>query len=165
MDKTIDYVKAAISVLGGLLSAVLGGLDGLLQFYIALFMCDLCVGSLKAIKNKNFASSVLFWGFINKVIALAVIAILTSLDRVLGLNNTLRNISIIWFSICEGASLLENLAILGLPIPDGLRNILIQVKKGFNINLTKVVKQIIDNYQIPIDESEVGEDENKQQGN
>lgn len=158
MDKTIDYIKVIISVCGGFLSAAVGGLDGLLQFYIGLFLCDLCVGSLKAIKNKNFASSVLFWGFINKVIALAVIAILTSLDKVLGLNDTLRNIAIIWFSICEGASLLENLAILGLPIPDGLRNILIQVKKGFNINLTKVVKQIIENYNIPIKEE--SEEEN-----
>lgn len=154
MNNTIDYVKAAVSLAGGFLSASLGGVDGLLQFFIILFMCDLCFGALKAIKNKNFASSVLFWGFINKVIALAVIAILTKLDAVLGFNNTLRNIAIIWFSLCEGASLLENLAILGLPIPDGLRGILVQVKKGFNINLTKVVKQIIDNYNIPIDESE-----------
>ena len=154
MDKTIDYVKVAISLLGGFLSAALGGVDGLLQLYVIMFVFDLCLGALKAVKNKNFASSVLFWGFINKVIALAVIAMLTKLDAVLGFNNTLRNIAIIWFCLCEGASLLENLAILGLPIPDGLRGILVQVKKGFNINLTKVVKQIIDNYNIPIDESE-----------
>mgnify|MGYP001165967624 FL=1 len=154
MDKTIDYVKVAISLLGGFLSAALGGVDGLLQLYVIMFVFDLCVGALKAVKNKNFASSLLCGGFINKVIALAVIAMLTKLDAVLGFNNTLRNIAIIWFCLCEGASLLENLAILGLPIPDGLRGILVQVKKGFNINLTKVVKQIIDNYNIPIDESE-----------
>lgn len=150
MEKTIDIIKLVIATIGAFISSWLGGFDKLLQFYLVCIVCDLVFGAFKGIKKKEFSSSVLFWGFMNKVIALVAIGILDKLDEVLSID-LLRNTALIWFCICEGASLLENFAILGLPIPDGLRNILTQVKKGFSINFTKIVKQIIDNYKVPIE--------------
>lgn len=157
MEKTIDVLKIITATIFGAFITAVGGFDNLLQLYIILFVSDLVFGGLKAIKNKNFASAVMFWGFINKIIAFVVIAILSAVDGVLGINNTLRNITIIWFCICEGASILENLIILGLPMPDGLKDILSQVKKGFNINITKIVTQIIENYKIPMSNKETEE--------
>lgn len=156
MDKTIEGVKLAIATIGAFISSWVGGFDELLQFYLICVICDLVFGAIKGIKKKEFSSSLLFWGFMNKVLALAAVGILNKLDGVLNVD-LLRNTAIIWFCICEGASLLENFASLGLPIPEGLRSILTQVKKGFSINFTQIVKQIIENYKIPIDD-EKGDD-------
>lgn len=150
MEKVISVFKVVLSVVGGFLATALGGFDSLTTMLIILAFCDVLFGSAKGIKNKNFSSSILLWGLINKAVIFAVIAIMVKVDAALGKVGFLRNAFIIWFSLCEGASMIENSASLGIPWPDGLLNVLIQVRKGFSINLSKIVKQIIDNYNVPV---------------
>jgi toxin secretion/phage lysis holin len=151
MEKTINVLKIIIAVTGSWLASMLGGADNLIILLLALASLDMAFGAAKGAKNKKFSSSVFLWGIINKAIIFAIIALMVRVDLVLDKVGFLRNAFIIWFSICEGASIIENSASLGVPWPDGLLNILVQVRKGFSINVSKIVQQIIDNYK-PKDE-------------
>lgn len=157
MEKTIYYSKVVLALIGGYVATMLGGADNLLYMLLFLTTCDLLLGAAKGAKNKNFASSIFFWGLVNKAVIFMIVAIMVKVDLTLGKFGFLRNAFIIWFSICEGASIIENSASLGIPWPDGLLNILIQVRKGFSINLSKIVQQIIDNYNLPKSEGKSDE--------
>jgi toxin secretion/phage lysis holin len=149
MDKTINALKIILAVVGSFLVSALGGADNLIILLLVLASLDMVFGAAKGAKNKKFSSSVFLWGIINKAIIFAIIALMVRVDLVLGKVGFLRNAFIIWFSLCEGASIIENSASLGIPWPEGLLGILIQVRKGFSINLSKIVQQIIDNYNLP----------------
>ena len=150
--KAITGIKMAFAVIGSFIAAALGGADALIYLLICLTFSDIVFGALKGAKKKNFSSSILFWGLINKAIIFMVVALMVRVDIAIGLNGLFRNSFIIWFSLCEGASIIENSASLGLPWPDGILKIMVQVKKGFSINLSKIVQRIIDDY-IPKDDS------------
>ena len=147
METIVKVFKLVIAIVGGVIANALGGFDGLVRFYITLACIDYALGWLKGIKAKNVSSAIAFWGLNNKIIVLCLIGVAFQLDVIFKLDY-LRNTVIIWFCICEGASILENSAYLGLPVPDGVLDILIQVKKGFNINLCEVVKKIISDYNV-----------------
>lgn len=151
MEKTIQILKFLFAIICGYTATILGGFDNLVVLLLVLTACDLLFGSAKGIKNKNFSSSIFLWGLVNKAIVFMVIAIMVKIDLVLGKAGMLRNVFIIWFSLCEGASIIENSAALGIPWPDGLLGVLVQVRKGFSINICKIVEQIIDNYNVARD--------------
>ena len=142
MEKT-TMIKLMSTAILGFISAVVGGFDSLFIFYITLIIFDYILGAFKAIKTKTFASSLMFWGFINKILSICFVAIGFALDNLLNLC-ILRNMFIIWFTLCESASILENTVVLGLNLPQGLTEILLQVKQGFSINFLNVVKKIIE---------------------
>lgn len=149
MEKVISILKIVIAVTGSFIASALGGADSLTTLLLILASCDILFGGAKGIKNKNFSSSIFFWGLINKAVIFLVIAIMVKVDAAIGKVGFLRNAFIIWFSLCESASMIENSASLGVPWPDGLLNVLVQVRKGFSINISKIVQQIIENYNIP----------------
>lgn len=152
MEKLIDILKWVIAFFLSVFIGALGGADNLLKLIIVMVCADEIAGILKGIKQNNFSSSILFWGLINKAFEFCVIAVMYRVDLALGVN-ILRNTFIIWFSICEGASIIENSAVIGISWPDGLLKVLIQVRKGFSINISKIVKKIIEEY-IPESERE-----------
>lgn len=153
MDKTIDGIKLAIAVIGGIIASALGGTDKLIYMLLFMVCTDLALGALKGAKNKGFSSSIFFWGLINKAIIFVVVALMVQVDNALGKIGFLRNAFLVWFGICEGASIIENSAALGIPWPDGLLKVLVQVRKGFSINLSKIVQKIIEEY-IPDEKKE-----------
>lgn len=152
MEKVVSIIKLVLSVIGGVVATSIGGFDNLMTLLMILAFCDVLFGGAKGIKNKNFSSSILLWGLINKAVIFMVIAVMVKVDYALGKAGFLRNAFIIWFSLCESASMIENSASLGIPWPDGLLSILVQVRKGFSINISKIVKQIIDNYHLSVDD-------------
>lgn len=151
MDKTISISKVVLAATASWLIARLGGADNLIILLLILAGSDMLLGGAKGIKFKKFSSSIFFWGLVNKAVLFIVIAIMVQVDLVIGKPGLLRNTFIIWFSICESASMLENSASLGVPWPDGLINVLVQVKKGFSINISKIVQKIIEEYKITDD--------------
>ncbi len=146
MEKSISIIKIIIAVIGGWLATVLGGFDNLMILCIWLAFFDVLFGGAKGFRLKNFSSSLLFWGLVNKAVGFAIIALMVLVDQAIGKAGILRNSFTIWLCICNGASIVENTATLGFPWPDWMQNALIQVKKGFSINLGKIVQRIIDEY-------------------
>lgn len=140
---TILTIKYVASFFLGSLSAALGGCDDLFLLFSTLVAVDFFFGILKSLKEKNFSSSIARWGFANKCMEFAMIAICCRLDLLINGGVLLRNMSLVWFSICEGASILETSCILGLPLPEGLSTVLLQTKKSFSINFLDIIKKSI----------------------
>ncbi|BBF45089.1 hypothetical protein lbkm_3848 [Lachnospiraceae bacterium KM106-2] len=153
LESMIRVLKCVVAVVVGTLAKWLGGDDTLIDLMIMLVCCDTIFGITKGMKEHNFASSILYWGLVNKATMFVWIAIMYKVDQVLSIS-ILRNTFIIWFCLCDCASIVENTATIGMPWPDGLLKILVQVRKGFSINISKIVKQIIDNYGIETNEKD-----------
>lgn len=146
MEKTMYAIKIAITMIGGCLATALGGFDKLMILFIWLAFFDVIFGAAKGFKQKNFSSSLLFWGLVNKAVGFAIIALMVMVDKAIGKVGLLRNLFTIWFCLCNGASIVENTALIGVPWPDWMVGAMVQVKKGFSINLGKIVQKIIDDY-------------------
>ena len=122
---TIQIVFAAV---GGWLGYFLGGFDGLLYALIAFMVVDYITGVMCAVVDKALSSAVGFKGICRKVLILALVGIAHILDaNVIGDGSVLRTAVIFFYISNEGVSLLENAAHLGLPIPEKMKEILVQL--------------------------------------
>lgn len=131
-DFSIDLiwtkVQIAITALGGWLGYFLGGMDGLMIALIVLMTLDYISGVMCAIIDKKLSSAVGFKGICKKVFILMLVGVAHIIDlHVVGTGSALRGAVICFYMSNEGLSLLENAAHIGLPIPDKLRDILIQL--------------------------------------
>lgn len=126
----IQYIKVCFSVVGALLGAFLGGLDG---FMIALivFVCgDYLTGAIAAVVNKELSSAVGFRGILKKIAVFLLVGLANVVDmQVLKAPGVLRMAVIFYYISNEGISILENYTRMGLPVPEQLKTVLIQLKK------------------------------------
>ena len=141
-----DYMKMFLSTVIGIVLTALGGYDAILRLLIILIALDMVTGAMQAIKMSKFRLKISIWGVSVKICEIATIAVCNALDVALGTEPWLRNIAIIWYIICEAASVLEHMARLGVPMPEGLINVLAQAKQGFGISITKIAKKILQEY-------------------
>ena len=122
---TIQVVFAGI---GGWLGWFLGGCDGLLYALLAFVVIDYITGIMCAVVDKKLSSEVGFKGIFKKVLIFALVGIGHILDpRVIGSGSGMRTAVIFFYLSNEGVSLLENVAYLGLPIPQKLKSVLEQL--------------------------------------
>lgn len=146
MENKIVCMKVAIALVGGMAVNLLGGYDELLKVFIMSVIIDFIMGILSSIKKKQFSSTVARWGFVGKLLYFMIIALCVQLDNVMGKDDLIRNVAIVWFLICECASILENAANLGMPLPKGLIDVLVQAKNSFSIRIIDVVKKMVMEY-------------------
>ena len=122
---TIQLIFAAI---GGWLGYFLGGCDGLLYALIAFVVIDYITGVMCAISDHTLSSQVGFRGICRKVLIFMLVGIANVLDiYVLSSGSVLRTAVIFFYISNEGVSLLENVAHLGLPIPEKIKVVLEQL--------------------------------------
>lgn len=122
--------SSIVAAVGTIVSAWLGGWDTALNVLIVLMIVDYATGLLGAIKLKKVNSEVMWWGGIRKGAILAVIAMAVLLDRMLGNPEPiLRTLAIYFYAAREGVSLTENLGILGVPLPPGIKRVLEQLQE------------------------------------
>ncbi len=111
-----------------IISSYLGGWDVSMSLLVAFTFTDFITGLAVAIFiNKNLNSEVGYKGIFKKFLIFGLIGLCNKLDQVLNIE-MLRNLSILFYIANEGISLLENTTKLGVPYPDKLKDILIQVK-------------------------------------
>lgn len=122
---TIQLVFAAV---GGWLGYFLGGCDGLLIALVIFVTCDYLTGIMCAITDKKLSSEVGFKGICRKVLIFLLVGIAHILDvQVIGTGSVLRTAVIFFYLSNEGVSIIENVAHLGLPIPEKLKAVLEQL--------------------------------------
>jgi len=127
MENTINLLKTgAAAVLGGA-AYWLGGLDKLLLTLGAVMVLDYITGLLCAWHTKSLSSAIGFRGIVKKVMLLTVVALAFLVEELTGGILALREITIMFFVVNEGLSILENAAGTGLPLPDRLRQVLRQL--------------------------------------
>ena len=145
MNKTLmikDSVLVALSVAGSFMARALGGWDTALQTLVILMAIDYITGILiaavwqKSSKSKTGAleSRAGFKGLVRKGLILLVVLIGVQLDAILGLQAFCRTTIVLFFCGNEGLSIVENLGIMGLPLPDFVKTKFEQLKAKGNPN-------------------------------
>lgn len=125
---TMQYVFAAM---GGSLGAVLGGFDGFLYALIVFVVVDYMTGVMVGILNKELSSQIGFRGIFKKVVIFSLVAVAHIIDTNVIQNGSVLRTTVIFFYLSnEGISILENAALIGLPIPKKMKDVLEQLKEN-----------------------------------
>ena len=106
-----------------------GGLDIGLQSLLVVIIIDYLTGVASAIYNKELNSKTGLKGILKKFGYLCVVALSVIIDRITGTSGVIRNLVIYFFVANDGLSILENLAQMGVKLPEKLINALEQIKE------------------------------------
>lgn len=127
MEKIFNSLSIVGGTIGGALIGLLGGWDKLITALL-IFMClDYLTGVIKAIYNKDLSSEIGFKGLAKKVLILIIVAVAVIVENTMGVP-AIREMVIMFFTINEAISILENAAQMGLPIPEKLKEVLLQLR-------------------------------------
>ena len=131
MKNFIEAAQYAFAALGGAVGAVMGGFDGFLYALIVFVVVDYLTGVMAAVLNKKLSSEVGFHGIFKKVVIFALVAVGHIVDFYVIQNGSVIRTAVIFFYLSnEGISILENASVLGLPVPQKLKDVLEQLKDG-----------------------------------
>ena len=138
MESLLNYFKIIIAALGTGITWLFGTWDTALVVLVCFMVLDYFTGVLRAWTNKEISSDVGLKGIARKTVILIVLIVAVLLDRLLNTGTWVFRTLICYFYIAnEGISLLENCAGLGLPIPEKLKDALVQLKDGEKKELSK----------------------------
>ena len=127
----IEAAQYAFAALGGAVGAVMGGFDGFLYALIVFVVVDYLTGVMVAVLDKKLSSEVGFHGIFKKVVIFALVAVGHIVDFYVIQNGSVIRTAVIFFYFSnEGISILENASVLGLPVPQKLKDVLEQLKDG-----------------------------------
>ena len=127
--KTWQYIQAIFTALGGWLGWFLGGCDGLIYAVIAFVVIDYITGLMCAVVNKQLSSEIGFKGIFRKVLIFMLVGVGNIVDKqLIGSGSVIRTAVVFFYLSNEGISIIENAGILGLPIPQKLKDVLAQLK-------------------------------------
>lgn len=131
MEKVVDYLKTIVAAIGTGFTWLFGAWDTPLTALILFMSLDYISGLTRGYVNKELSSDVGLKGIARKAMILIVLIVAVMLDRLLNNGTWVFRTLICYFYIAnEGISLLENGAALGLPIPEKLKDALIQLREG-----------------------------------
>ncbi|MBO5473085.1 MAG: phage holin family protein [Lachnospiraceae bacterium] len=115
----------------GIVEVVLGGWDGLLSALLLFMVVEYMTQILISILNKKISNEIGFCGIAKKVSIFFLVAVGNVIDALIIQNgNMVRTVVILFYLSNEGIIIMENVATLGLPIPQKLKDILEQLKDG-----------------------------------
>jgi toxin secretion/phage lysis holin len=124
-----NWTQAAFAAAGGFLGWFLGGFDGFLYALIAFVAVDYLTGVMCAALDKKLSSEVGARGIFKKILIFVMVGIGHIIDsQLIGSGSVLRTAVIFFYLSNEGISLIENAAIIGLPVPGKLKDALAQLK-------------------------------------
>ena len=127
--KTIYYgALALLAAAGAALTRALGGWDTALQTLVILMAVDYATGTLCALvwrrspksESGAFESKASLKGLIRKGAILLTVTIAARLDLLMGTEMT-RTAVILFFIANDGFSIIENLGVMGVPLPRAVR--------------------------------------------
>ena len=125
------FILTVIGSIGSIFSYLFGWFDKLLVVLIIFMMIDFLSGLILAtvFKNSNktnngrLSSEAGIKGLAKKIFILFIVAVGAQLDLVLGVT-FVRDGVVIAFVSMEGLSILENVALAGVPVPKLIKNAL-----------------------------------------
>ena len=128
MKAVMDKLELAFAAVGGVVGWFLGGFDGFLYALIVFVVMDYLTGVLAAGVRKDLSSEVGFKGIAKKVCIFVLVGIANIVDtQVIHDGAAIRTAVIFFYLANEGISILENSTVIGLPVPQKLREMLQQL--------------------------------------
>ena len=127
MERYLTTITMLLSIFGGIVVRLLGGLDQLLDVFLFLIIVDFITGWIKAIATKELSSRIGMLGIAKKVTMLFVVAVAVRVEKVVGNNLPIREMVLIFYIANEGLSFFENIATF-IPMPKKLKELFIQLK-------------------------------------
>jgi toxin secretion/phage lysis holin len=133
MKDIVNTFQIIIAAAGGYIGYFLGGWDGFLYALVAFVVIDYLTGVMVAILEKRLSSEVGFRGIFKKVLIFSLVAVAHIVDsQLIQTGSAVRTAVIFFYLSNEGISIVENAAIIGLPIPEKLKMVLEQLNKKDN---------------------------------
>lgn len=127
MEKYFNGISSISAVIGGICVYLLGGWDILISTLIVLMCLDFITGLLKGFYTKKLSSQAGIKGIIKKVCILIVVSLAVMCEKI-GIP-AMREMTIIFFAVNEGLSILENASELDLPIPEAIKKSLLKLRE------------------------------------
>ena len=128
MKAVMDKLELAFAAFGGFIGWFLGGFDGFLYALVVFVVMDYFTGVLAAGVKKELSSEVGFKGIAKKVCIFVLVGIANIVDtQVIHDGAAIRTAVIFFYLANEGISILENSTVIGLPVPQKLREMLQQL--------------------------------------
>ncbi|MCD8214839.1 MAG: phage holin family protein [Clostridiales bacterium] len=130
MNEILDGINVGFAALGGVLGWLFGGMDGFLYALIVFVICDYLTGVMAACVRKDLSSEIGFKGIARKVTIFLLVAVANIIDvDIIQTGNAVRTAVVFFYLSNEGISILENAAVIGLPIPKKLKTVLLQISE------------------------------------
>ena len=107
-----------------------GAWDISLMILVTTMALDYATGVTRGYINKRLSSEYGFRGLAKKLTIFYVLILAVLIDRLIDQGWVFRTLVCFWYTSNEGASVLENAAAIGLPIPSKLVDALAQLKEG-----------------------------------
>ena len=136
MEHIWDKVIKGLAAVAGAVAGAFGGFDAVLLVLVAFMAADYLSGMVVAWMGRSqktqtghLDSKAGFVGIAKKGLMLLLVLVAALLDRAIGAEAAIFRNAVVWFYIAnEGLSVLENLALAGVPFPEKLRKALEQLK-------------------------------------
>ena len=122
-----NKIFAIFSVLISGFVWLIGGADKVINVLLVLMCLDFFTGFARAWRTKTVSSQRMREGFTTKGMIFVIIIVANMVDILVG-QPILRTFVCVFYAGVEGLSIIENASALGLPIPDSLKDTLIQLK-------------------------------------
>lgn len=108
---------------------LVGGIDIAIQSLLIVIFIDYLTGIASAIYNKELSSKIGFKGILKKFSYLCVVALSVVIDNLTAQSGLIRTLVIYFFVANDGLSIIENMAEMGVKLPQKLIDSLEQIKK------------------------------------
>lgn len=122
-------INDIISVIFTTFVYLMGGFDIAIQSLLIVMVIDYLTGIASAIYNKELSSKTGFKGIIKKFCYLCVVALSVVIDNLTSQSGLIRTLVIYFFVANDGLSIIENMAEMGVKLPQKLIDSLEQIKK------------------------------------
>lgn len=127
-DKIFCWIRGVCACLAGVASYLYGSMNGLIIALFVAIVLDYVTGLVKAAILHKLSSEIGFKGILKKCLILLIVALAHVVDNCVGSGETWRNIAIVFYISNEGISIMENCVACGLPVPQKLKDILINME-------------------------------------
>lgn len=130
-SETGRYIIAFLSAVGGFIASLFGGWDTSIVTLLIFMAADFALGIIAAgvfrvsknTENGGLESRAGWKGLCRKFGTLLVVLVACRLDILLG-TSYIRDAVVICYICNECVSVIENLALIGVPVPEGVRDAL-----------------------------------------
>lgn len=118
-----ERISAAFSVIATTLVQLMGGWDGYIYVVILMMVLDFLSGLMVGAKDHKLSPDIAFHGVTKKFMIIIIIILSVGADQIMGTPGAIRLLAIFYYSGTEGLSVIKNASLLGLPVPDKIKNV------------------------------------------